>query len=280
MKDKRQVLKEICYLFKEIDKDKTIDIYEKIEKKKRALNIYYNKNREDIDKNELIKIHKTFDEDDIVTSPMVIGIMSGVIASLLFQGIGIISDKKMIDTLFKDTNILINIIGGILLCVSILIIVLLFTIMTSVVIIRFNKMFANYEKLYVEPYHKKLIERLLKDKNIGMLKKAATDNNSKKINGKPIKINYLFNNWYNLFFRVDYYIISLLHYVKLSKTLVRLRKLKLLNQRERIIKEAEREYAENFGYNSGYEFILEKIKRKKEYVIHRKEKLKQKSTKN
>ncbi len=280
MKDKRQVLKEIRYLFKEIDKDKTIDIYEKVEKKKKALNIYYNKNREDIDKNELIKIHKTFDEDDIVTSPMVIGIMSGVIASLLFQGIGIISDKKMIDTLFKDTDILINIIGGILLCVSILIIVLLFTIMTSVVIIRFNKMFANYEKLYVEPYHKKLIERLLKDKNIGMLKKAATDNNSKKINGKPIKINYLFNNWYNLFFRVDYYIISLLHYVKLSKTLVRLRKLKLLNQRERIIKEAEREYAENFGHNGGYEFILEKIKRKKEYVIHRKEKLKQKSTKN
>ena len=79
---------------------------------------------------------------------------------------------------------------------------------------------------------------------------------------------------------MDYYIISLLHYVKLSKTLVRLRKLKLLNQRERIIKEAEREYAENFGHNSGYEFILEKIKRKKEYVIHRKEKLKQKSTKN
>ena len=44
MKDKRQVLKEIRYLFKEIDKDKTIDIYEKVEKKKKALNIYYNKN--------------------------------------------------------------------------------------------------------------------------------------------------------------------------------------------------------------------------------------------
>lgn len=159
MKDLKLINKEINEIMSSI-KDENSDSFSIIRKSKDALLAYYSKNKDEIEKDALLKKYKALTYDNESMNSYVFSLLIGIISSILFK---FLFDNDIIESLFEGvTRFLIVLLITIIICVL--------TLLITVSILNFIKKMhddllpMNY--FYINKFHAKIIEKILMENGI------------------------------------------------------------------------------------------------------------------
>lgn len=153
---KKQVKKKIRALFQQIDDNKDLSDYDKIEMKKQVLDRFYQEHHQQISRSTMLELHKWLTADGDVIDNVLLGVSTGMISSFIAT---FIIDSTKLGNLFAVISMVIGIFVFI------------------VYLIRFTKgtvkTMRGYETVYVNPYHAKLLERYMHRKKVTVRKKLT-----------------------------------------------------------------------------------------------------------
>lgn len=153
---KKQVKKKIRTLFQQINDNKDLSDYDKIEMKKQVLDCFYQEHHQQISRSTMLELHKWLTADSDMIDNILLGVATGVISGIISAGIIEISDGNALFAILTMILGTVSVVFGLLWFIKNMI-----------------KTMRNYETVYVNPYHAKLLERYMHRKKVTVRKKPA-----------------------------------------------------------------------------------------------------------